>query len=221
MGIYLPYLLLLSLFFIGLTIFFWIYELYLSSLYLNSHTLLVQHNIYSGLILFILSEFLLFSSFFFSFFYNSLLPSIELSSILPPFGIFPISFKGIVLFNTLLLFLSALTSSISFSIHSPFFKSFFNFFTLFCGFSFLFFQFFEYHTASFTLNDSVYASNLFTLSGFHGFHVFIGLLFLSFSYFLTYFDLKSIKGFFNLFSNLYWHFVDFIWIFLFLFLYCW
>lgn len=219
-GQFFPFLLFFSFFFTCLTLSFWIYELYIGNLYSGSHTLFVQNNIYSGLILFIFSEFLLFSSFFFSFFYNSLIPSIEFSYSLPPLGLYPISFKGVVLFNTILLFLSAFTSSISFSLHSPL-KFLFNFFTIFYGSSFLFFQFFEYLTASFTINDSVYASNLFLLSGFHGLHVFIGLLFLSFSYYLAYFDLKFIKGFWNLFSNLYWHFVDFIWIFLFLFLYCW
>lgn len=66
----------------------------------------------------------------------------------------------------------------------------------------------------------VYSSNFFVLTGFHGFHVFIGVCLLG---------VCVVKSFFGEFSAqhfsfldcvaLYWHFVDVVWIFLFTILY--
>jgi heme/copper-type cytochrome/quinol oxidase subunit 3 len=50
--------------------------------------------------------------------------------------------------------------------------------TVLYGFIFTGIQWYEYENAPFALNDSVYGSLFFILTGFHGFHVCIGILFL-------------------------------------------
>lgn len=56
--------------------------------------------------------------------------------------------------------------------------SFWVFDTVVRGLVFLFFQAYEYVTSLFTISDSVYGGTFFALTGLHGFHVFIGVLFL-------------------------------------------
>ena len=55
----------------------------------------------------------------------------------------------------------------------------FLFISMFLGFIFTCFQAFEYVSANFTISDSIYGSTFFLATGFHGFHVFIGTVFLT------------------------------------------
>jgi heme/copper-type cytochrome/quinol oxidase subunit 3 len=94
--------------------------------------------------------------------------------------------------------------------------------TLFLGLVFLIVQLSEYRISGFSIRDSVYGSIFFMITGFHGAHVFLGLLFLNLNY------LRLKKGYFRVnhhlsfeFSIIYWHFVDVIWLFLYVFLYWW
>lgn len=51
-------------------------------------------------------------------------------------------------------------------------------YTLICGLIFTIIQIYEYINASFTIADSVYGSVFYLLTGFHGFHVFAGSIFI-------------------------------------------
>jgi heme/copper-type cytochrome/quinol oxidase subunit 3 len=82
------------------------------------------------------------------------------------------------------------------------------------------FQVLEYFTAPFSISSTVYGSTFYMATGFHGFHVFIGTCFLF---------VCLIRLFFNHFTKehhfgfeaaaWYWHFVDVVWLFLFLTIY--
>ena len=68
--------------------------------------------------------------------------------------------------------------------------------------------------ASFTIEDGIYPSTFYMATGFHGFHVIVGTIFLIVCY------LRSIKGHFKPnkhlgfeFAAWYWHFVDVVWLF--------
>lgn len=90
--------------------------------------------------------------------------------------------------------------------------------TVFLGFIFLVCQGLEYIQTPFHINDSVYGSAFYMLTGLHGLHVIVGVLFLS-----VFFIRKQYYMSTNLlgleFSAWYWHFVDVVWIFLYFVIY--
>ena len=90
------------------------------------------------------------------------------------------------------------------------------------GITFSCIQFLEYHHASFGLKDGIYPSTFYMATGFHGFHVIVGTLFLG----VCWWRLK--KGQFTSTHHVgfeaaawYWHFVDVVWLFLFISIYWW
>jgi cytochrome c oxidase subunit III len=77
-------------------------------------------------------------------------------------------------------------------------------------------QAFEYHHAAFHFAGNIYGSTFFMATGFHGFHVIVGTIFLSVCFF------RALKGHFSPEQHFgfeaaawYWHFVDVVWLFLF------
>jgi len=97
--------------------------------------------------------------------------------------------------------------------------------TVALGVGFLVLQYMEYHEAyaefGLTLSSGIYGSTFFMLTGFHGFHVFMGMTMLLIqllrSVFGGQFTATDHFGFEA--SSWYWHFVDVVWVFLFLFVY--
>jgi cytochrome c oxidase subunit 3 len=90
------------------------------------------------------------------------------------------------------------------------------------GAIFLGLQLFEYIEAPFTISSSVYGSIFYLATGFHGFHVAMGLTFILICFFRQiayHFTCKHHIGFEA--ASWYWHFVDVVWIFLFLSIYWW
>jgi len=191
----------------------------------GQHTFLVQKGLRLGMMLFIASEVMFFFAFFWAFFHSSLSPVAEIGGVWPPKSIAIFSPWEIPLLNTVILLSSgatvtwahhaivagdrnqaliALISTISLAI-------------VFTGF-----QGFEYVSAPFSISDSVYGSTFYLTTGFHGFHVFIGTCFLTVCFvrlFLHHFTRQHHFGFEA--AAWYWHFVDVVWLFLFLTLYWW
>ncbi len=96
------------------------------------------------------------------------------------------------------------------------------FLTILLGILFTGIQLYEYSTASFSINDGIYGSVFYLLTGFHGFHVLIGTIFLFICYlrnWARHFTHTRHIGFEM--AIWYWHFVDVVWIFLFVFVYIW
>lgn len=90
------------------------------------------------------------------------------------------------------------------------------------GIVFLCLQYTEYITAPFDFSDSVYGRGFFVITGFHGIHVMVGLLFLAYNIRKIYANKKFKYGEVSLECSLiYWHFVDVVWLFLFIFVYIW
>lgn len=94
--------------------------------------------------------------------------------------------------------------------------------TIFYGVLFTMLQLHEYKAAPFAINDSVYGSIFYLTTGFHGFHVLIGTLFLAICL------IRHIYYHFNAHIHVgfemaiwYWHFVDVVWLFLFICIYWW
>nr|APX40179.1 cytochrome c oxidase subunit 3 [Cryptocephalus quadripunctatus] len=203
----------------------WWRDITRESTFQGQHTIKVSMGMRWGMILFITSEILFFISFFWSFFHNSLSPSIELGLNWPPKGIQPFNPLEIPLLNTLILLTSGL--SVTWAHHSLMENNYNKTIqglamTVILGMYFTILQGFEYIEAPFTISDSVYGSSFFMATGFHGLHVIIGTTFLM---------VCLIRLFLNHFSNIhhfgfeaaawYWHFVDVVWLFLYISIYWW
>nr|AML26722.1 cytochrome c oxidase subunit III [Histeridae sp. BMNH 1274738] len=193
--------------------------------YQGLHTFQVTMGLRWGMILFITSEVFFFVSFFWGFFHSSLTPSIELGMNWPPMGIQAFNPLQIPLLNTLILLSSGLTVTWA---HHSLMENDFKMttqgltLTVILGVYFTILQGYEYIEAPFTISDSAYGSTFFMATGFHGIHVIIGTTFL-----LT----CLMRHLNNHFSDIhhfgfeaaawYWHFVDVVWLFLYISMYWW
>lgn len=95
-------------------------------------------------------------------------------------------------------------------------------FSIITGIVFLVFQFFEYLWAPFSISDGIYGSLFYLITGFHGIHVIIGIIFIIVQYIrycLSHFTMKNHFGFEA--SAWYWHFVDVVWLIVYLTVYVW
>lgn len=223
-GIWLTdYLVILSIIIIYNSFFGWGEDIIKEATFNGDHTIAVQTGLTLGFLLFILSEIMLFFGFFWAFFHTTLSPAILLGSVYPPVGLIIIPPLLFPLYNTFLLLLSGITvtwlhKAILLGSYKESIDSFF--FTIILGVFFFFLQMVEYYESPFDFNSSVYGCIFFMLTGLHGFHVIAGLIYLSFSYIRLINDHFTTKHHNSLvFAIWYWHFVDIVWLFLFLTVY--
>nr|WNH42666.1 cytochrome c oxidase subunit 3 [Neoperla benti] len=189
------------------------------------HTLPVTLGLRWGMILFITSEVFFFISFFWAFFHSSLSPTGELGTIWPPTGITPFNPLQIPLLNTAILLASGVTvtwahHSLMENNHTQALQGLF--FTVILGIYFTILQAYEYIEAPFTISDAVYGSTFFVATGFHGLHVIIGTTFLLICLLRlsrSHFSANHHFGFEA--AAWYWHFVDVVWLFLYISIYWW
>lgn len=189
------------------------------------HTKAVQKSLQLGFLLFIISELMLFFSFFWAYFHFAINPAFSIGGEWPPLGIQEIDWRGLPLLNTVLLLSSGVTITWAHrSILSHFRQQTLQalFLTILLGVIFLACQYTEYVTAPFSINDSCFGSIFFMATGFHGFHVFVGLLFLTTAFYRLYtYQMTTEHHLHFLVGAWYWHFVDIIWLFLFIVIYMW
>jgi len=88
--------------------------------------------------------------------------------------------------------------------------------TIILGIGFLLGQAYEYNSAAITWAGSTFGASFFTLTGMHGFHVFVGVIYLIVLGLQANAGVYSPSKYFGLTAGtLYWHFVDVIWVALF------
>jgi len=218
-------LMLLGLIGICLTMAIWWRDIIREATFEGQHTKAVQNGLRWGMILFIVSEIMFFFAFFWAFFWSSCAPAIEIGSIWPPKGITPFNCLEIPLLNTLILLTSGATVTLC---HNSMVAG--NrkvtiislFATIVYAAIFTGFQAYEYCHASFTISDGIYGSCFYLATGFHGFHVFVGTCFLTVCLIRCinyHFTREHHFGFEA--AAWYWHFVDVVWLFLFVSVYWW
>nr|YP_010580825.1 cytochrome c oxidase subunit III [Coralliophila richardi]UZT26958.1 cytochrome c oxidase subunit III [Coralliophila richardi] len=189
------------------------------------HTSKVTQGLRWGMVLFIMSEVCFFFAFFWAYFHSSLAPSPELGSCWPPSGIIALNPFEVPLLNTAVLLASGVT--VTWAHHSLMegdspasIQALFA--TVVLGMYFTFLQAGEYYETSFTIADGVYGSSFFVATGFHGLHVLIGSVFLAVCLaraWLQHFSTGHHFGFEA--AAWYWHFVDVVWLFLYISIYWW
>nr|QID48487.1 cytochrome c oxidase subunit III [Yunnantettix bannaensis] len=208
-----------------LTMIQWWRDITREGTYQGLHTNDVSVGLKWGMILFITSEVLFFMSFFWAFFNSSLAVNIELGTVWPPVGIEPFNPLNVPLLNTIILLSSGI--SVTWAHHSILKSNWTQAnqsltITIMLGIYFTLLQAYEYIEAQFSIADSVYGSTFFMATGFHGIHVIIGTTFL-----LTCAS-RQLASHFSSMHHLgleaaawYWHFVDVVWLFLYISIYWW
>lgn len=214
--------LIFSIFNFVLILLIWGKNIIIESL-IGFHTSQIKRGIKICFYYFLLTEVIFFFSMFWIYFDSALRPLRELGEIWAPLGIELINPFGVPILNSIVLLSRAVSLTIR---HYEFLIKKNNkirlIITIFLGIFFLIVQILEYSNRIFRIRDSIYGSLFYLLTGFHGLHVFIGTLFLIFNL------IRLIKNHLLLthhlsfeFSILYWHFVDVIWLYLYLFIYWW
>ena len=186
------------------------------------HTPIVQLGMRYGMALFIASEVMFFVGFFWAFFASSLFP---VGGVWPPKGIHPFDPFEFPFLNTLILLLSGTT--VTWAHHSLLSGDRNGMLrglalTIFLGLCFTAVQAYEYSHAAFHFTGGIFPSTFFMATGFHGFHVIVGTTFLIVCLaraWLGHFKPDHHFGFEA--AAWYWHFVDVVWLFLFVCIYWW
>ena len=184
----------------------------------GDHTPVVQLGLRYGMMLFITSEVMFFVAFFWAFFDASLFQP------WPPEGISTVDAWGLPLMLTLILLLSG--TSVTWAHHAVAEPGRNNDvvvglgLTVLLGIVFTILQGYEYSHLTYGFTDGIFASTFYMATGFHGFHVIVGTIFLIVCYLRARRRRFKTDQHFGLEAAAwYWHFVDVVWLFLFVCVY--
>ncbi len=221
-------------FFLGLALvtviaFLWWRDILKESGTAGLHTPVVRLGLRYGMTLFIASEVMFFVGFFWANFHFALFPQHVLGTdnpMWPPAGIHTFDPFALPLMNTLILLLSGTT--ITWAHHALIHDNRRHLImglglTILLGMTFSAFQALEYSEAPFKFaGGGVYPSVFFLATGFHGFHVIVGTIFLIVCWLRARGGAFTPQRHFGLEAAAwYWHFVDVVWLFLFVAVYLW
>ncbi len=212
------------------TMFMWWRQVVLEAHTPGLHTPIVRIGLRYGMALFIASEVMFFVAFFWAYFHYALFPdhvsgAVAATAVWPPRGVLTFDPWSLPFLNTMILLLSGCT--VTWAHHAllendrkTLIKGLA--LTVLLGISFTTLQAYEYSVAPFAFAGGVYQSTFFLATGFHGFHVMVGTIFLTVCLF------RAMKGHFSPERHFgfeaaawYWHFVDVVWLFLFICIYWW
>ena len=228
-----PWVLIIGLLLVAFTMISWWRDVINEAEVQGHHTPVVQLHLRYGMILFIASEVMLFVAWFWAYFDASLFTNeaIQYSrveatgGVWPPKGIDSFDPWHLPLINTLILLTSGTTVTWA---HHALLHNDRNgvkwglILTVILGAIFSCVQAFEYMHADFSFGGNIYGATFFMATGFHGAHVFIGTVFLLVCLF------RAMAGHFKPDHHFgfeaaawYWHFVDVVWLFLFICIYVW
>ena len=221
-----PFLLLIGFAILLFTFFGWWRDVVRESRTGIHHTDVVSHGLRVGMLLFIASEVMFFFAFFWAYFDASVpLISRTAHEIWPPEGVIPFNPWGLPFLNTLILLTSGATVTVAHHEIRAGDKDKATFWigaTVLLGVLFISLQAYEYSISAFGFTEGIYPSTFYLATGFHGFHVFVGTVFLLVCFF------RSRAGHFKPEKHIgfeaaawYWHFVDVVWLFLFVCIYWW
>ena len=219
------YLFSIGLILLGLVITQWWRDISREGAIQGLHTSITELGLRWGIALFIVSEIFFFLRFFWAFFHRSLSPTVEVGRLWPPFGIQVFNPFQVPLLNTIILISSGVR--VTWAHHALIEGNYRQTrqglgLTVGLGIYFTILQGLEYYEARFTFADRVYGSTFFIATGFHGLHVIVGTIFLIVTWF------RHTKGEFSAAHHFgfeaaawYWHFVDVVWLFLYIMIYWW
>jgi cytochrome c oxidase subunit 3 len=205
--------------------FFWWKDVIFETVTEGVHNKITEVGLRYGMALFIASEVMFFVAFFWAFFGAAFYPTEAMGYVWPPAGTEIIPPFHLPFLMTMILLLSGCT--VTWAHHAILEGK--NKETVqalglsvFLGVFFLCFQVYEYAHAEFGFKDGIYASAFYMATGFHGFHVFVGTIFLAVCW------RRAQKNHFTPDRHFgfeaaawYWHFVDVVWLFLFIAIYWW
>ncbi|MCC0048971.1 MAG: cytochrome c oxidase subunit 3 [Tepidamorphaceae bacterium] len=215
------------------TMLMWWRDVVREAEYGGHHTKVVQLHLRYGMIMFIASEVMFFVAWFWAYFDASLFTGEEIQYLRlehtggqwPPEGIQSFDPWHLPLINTLILLTSGTT--VTWAHHSLIHGDrnglkWGLISTIALGALFTCVQAYEYSHAAFGFSDNIYGATFFMATGFHGAHVLIGTIFLIVCL------LRALAGHFKPDHHFgfeaaawYWHFVDVVWLFLFVCIYVW
>jgi heme/copper-type cytochrome/quinol oxidase subunit 3 len=205
--------------------FTWWRDIVREATFEDMHTIKVQKGLRLGVALFIVSEAMFFFSFFWAFFHSSLSPVFNIGGVWPPKAISTLNTFGLPFTNTLLLLTSG--ASVTWAHHAVLLRAKRHSvvglcFTILFAFLFMCLQYYEYRTAPFNMSDGIYGSCFYMTTGLHGFHVFAGTVALIVALFRLGYNHFTNTHHVGLESAIwYWHFVDIVWLILFVSIYWW
>lgn len=216
---------LLTLFILSISSYQWWRDIVRESSFQGHHTNQIIYLLKNRIIMFILSEVLFFVRFFWAFFHSRIAPNPEIGIHWPPMGVEPFNPIGIPLLNSIILLSSG--ASITWAHHSLLNNNIIStiigiVITISLGTYFSILQYIEYIDAPFSFADSIYGRTFFLATGFHGIHVLLGRTFLIINTIRTLIFHNSSAHIVGIdLGAWYWHFVDLVWLFLFISIYWW
>ena len=203
----------------------WFRDIISEATYLGNHTLAVQRGLNMGVALFIVSEIFFFLAIFWTFFHSAISPNVELGAHWPPSGIETVNAFELPMLNTIILLSSGF--SVTYAHHSIIHGRrkgalYGLAITVILAFFFTTLQGKEYLISNFTFTDGTYGSVFYFGTGFHGFHVIIGTAYIAVGLWRVLAYHSSDNHHLGLETSiLYWHFVDVVWLVLFVSVYYW